>query len=156
RVCAKRLPISINTARGHLVRWPANSARAAWSLPSAIGGLLAAGSAAVILTQPFPINLLVIPAIAAGIALLMIPALAPILLVVSVPIQDAGALHVGGTALTATKVALAALIAITAIHLLTRKDDIRWSVITIPFLGYLLAQSLSLTQAVKLQAGVAE
>jgi O-antigen ligase len=138
------------------VRWPANSARTAWNFPSAVGGLLAAGSAAIILTQPFPINLLVIPAIAAGIVLLLVPALAPILLVVSVPVQDAGALHLGGTTLTATKLALAALIAVTAIHMLTRKDDIRWSVIAVPFIGYLLAQGLSLTQAVDLQAGVAE
>lgn len=138
------------------MRWLTSSARTAWSLPTVLGGLLAAGSAAVILTQPFPINLLVVPAIAAGLALLLIPALAPILLVVSVPIQDAGALITGGTALTATKLALVALIAFTAIHLLTRRDEIRWSVIVVPFIGYLLALALSLTQAVNIQAGIAE
>lgn len=138
------------------MRWPASSVRAAWPLPPVFGALLAAGSAAVILTQQFPLNLLIIPAIAAGIGLLLVPALAPILLVVSVPIQDSGALSIGGTSLTATKLALAALIAVTAIQLLTRKDEIRWSVIVVPFLGYLLAQCLSLTQAVDLRAGVAE
>lgn len=138
------------------MRWPASSARAASSFPSVIGGIFAAGSAAVILTQQFPINLLVIPAIAAGIGLLLVPALAPILLVVSVPIQDAGALSVGGTGLTATKLALAALVAVTAVHLLTRKDEIRWSIIVAPFLAYLLIQGLSLTQAVDIRSGVAE
>lgn len=138
------------------MRWPASSARAAWSYPTTIGGILAAGSAAIILSQPFPLNLLAIPAIAAGIALLLVPALAPILLVVSVPIQEAGALSVGGMALTATKLALAALIAITAIHLLARKEEIRWSAIAVPFIGYLLAMGLSLTQAVDLRSGGAE
>lgn len=138
------------------MRWPANSALAAWSFPSVLGGILAAGSATVILTQPFPINLLVIPAIAAGIALLLVPALAPILLVASVPIQETGVVDIGGIGLTATKLALAALIAFTAIHLLSRKDEIRWSVIVVPFIGYLLAQILSLTQAADLRSGGAE
>ena len=138
------------------MRWLVSSARAAWPVPSFVGGILASASAAVILTQQFPINLLVVPAIAGGIALLLIPALAPILLVVSVPIQDVAALSIGGSALTATKLTLATLIAVTAIHLLIRKDEIRWSIIVVPFLGYLIAQGLSLIVAVDIKSGIAE
>lgn len=123
---------------------------------SLLGWLLAIAATGLILSQPFPINLALIPAIALGIAYLLRPVLAPILLVASVPIQTVGAITLGGIELTATKAALAAAAATFLICVMTRHDSLRWSSIMIPYAAYLLAMALSLRHAEALGPALAE
>lgn len=115
--------------------------------------ILAAGS---ILVLPSPLNLVVIPAIAAGLALLRYPWLGVTFLVLSVPVQDLGAVAVGGVVLTATKAGLAAVFGLILIQLLTRKENIPGTILMVPFGVYLLAMLVSIIDARDFGAAVAE
>lgn len=141
-----------------MVRWsiasPFNAP--AFNLPAIVGLGLSVVAAVWLLALPFPANLIIVPALAVGVAYLLVPALAPIALVASVPVQLAGAVSIGGIQLTATKVALAAAVVAFLLQLLTRHDSIRGSVIIIPYLAYLVAMVISLYAAVDVREGVAE
>lgn len=134
------------------------TARALPGVPghTAAGWLLAAAAVVAILALPGPLQLLAIPAVAVGVAYLAVPALAPVLLVASVPIQTTGAVSAGGVQWTATKVALAAALGAAAIHLVTRRDAVRWSSIVVPYVAYLLVMVASLRNAHELRPGIAE
>ena len=120
------------------------------------GIILAVVAAGLIVRQPFPINVGLVPAIGVAVADLLLPVVSPLLLVASVPMQTVGAFSLGGVGLTATKLALAASLAALLVHLVTRRDGMRGSVILIPYIGYLLAMLLSLSVAQDLNAGFTE
>ncbi|HET7035494.1 MAG TPA: O-antigen ligase family protein [Thermomicrobiaceae bacterium] len=111
-------------------------------------------AAAVIAVPIYPLNLVVIPAIALGVALLLNPVLAPIMLILSVPAQDVGALVVGGASVTGTRLALAAAIAALALQLPTRGERMRGTWLLAPFGLYLSAILLSLLGARQLAPGI--
>lgn len=141
---------------GSLVRWSITSPAASLSAPTLAGLVLSVGVAAVILTLPFPLNLAAAPAIAAGIAYLRYPPLGPLLLIASVPVQTVGAASLGGVGLTATRATLLAAVAACAIHLITRRESIRWSVIVIPFVAYILTMVVSLRAAHDLRPALSD
>lgn len=101
-------------------------------------------------------NVGVVPAIATIVAYVLLPVVSPLLLVASVPMQTVGAFNLGGVGLTATKLALAGSVAALLIHLVTRRDGLRGSVILVPYVGYVLAMVLSLSVAQDLSAGFTE
>ncbi len=122
----------------------------------AIGLLLATFAGLSVLRAPAPVNLGLFPGIAFGVALVLVPWLGPLVLAASVPVQQFGAVTLGGSALTATKVALVAALAAFAIQILSRREDIRISIILIPYLAWFGAMFVSLFGATDVRAGVAE
>ena len=120
------------------------------------GIALALVAAALIVRQPFPVNLGIVPAAGVAVAYLLVPVVSPLLLIASVPMQTVGAFSLGGTGLTATKVALAGSVAVLLIHLVTRRDSLRGSIVLVPYVGYLLTMLLSLKVAQDLGAGFTE
>ena len=122
--------------------------------PSRAGVLLALLTAAVIAAPVYPINLVLIPAIAFGIALLLHPMLAPVILIFSVPVQDVGGVMMGGASVTGTRLALVAVIAALALQLPTRGERLRGTWLLAPFGLYLSAILLSLLGARQLSPGV--
>ncbi len=122
------------------------------------GGGLVAGIAAawVVVTLPRPMGVALGPALVVGLAALLLPAVAPILLVASVPVQEAGAAAMGGVALTATKLALALAVALALVHLVTARRAIHGSWLLVPYLAYLTTMAISLHGARDARAGLAE
>lgn len=121
-----------------------------------LGLLLAVLSALAVLRAPSPINLGLVPGITLGVALVLAPWLGPLLLAASVPVQQFGAVGFGGASLTATKVALVAALAALLIQLISRRDDIRFSLLFVPYIAWFGAMILSLHAAVDVRAGLAE
>ncbi|HLI52435.1 MAG TPA: O-antigen ligase family protein, partial [Thermomicrobiaceae bacterium] len=121
-----------------------------------LGAALSLLATAWILVLPFPINLALVPAVLLALGYLLQPALAPLLLVLSVPVQTAGAVSMGGSQITATKLALAATVLAVLIYLFARRLRPRGSVILIPFFAYLLTMFISLRNAVSYSAAFTE
>jgi len=124
--------------------------------PTLFGWALAVAAVLAILILPRPFDLLAIPAVAAGLFYLLVPAAAAVFLVASVPVQATGAVSAGGVEWTATKVALGAAVGALAVHLVTRRETIRWSSILVPYCAYLLVMVASLHDAQFLRPGIAE
>lgn len=124
--------------------------------PTLIGWVLAVTAVLAILVLPRPFDLLAIPAVAAGLFYLLVPAAAAVFLVASVPVQATGAISAGGVEWTATKVALGAAMGALAIHLVTRRETIRWSSILVPYGAYLLVMVASMHDAQYLRPAIAE
>ncbi|MBX6342697.1 MAG: O-antigen ligase family protein, partial [Thermomicrobiaceae bacterium] len=121
------------------------------------GGLVAGLVAAwVVVTLPRPMGVALGPALVVGLAALLLPAVAPILLVASVPVQEAGAVALGGVALTATKLALGLAVALALVHLVTARRAIHGSWLLVPYLAYLTTMAISLHGARDTRAGLAE
>ncbi|MDI3341061.1 MAG: O-antigen ligase family protein [Sphaerobacter sp.] len=138
------------------MRWSITRPALAPTGSSALGWALAALAALAMVAVPAPLNLLAIPAIAVGVACVRAPAVPPVLLVASVPIQAVGAVAVSGVQLTATKAALAASAGALLLHLVTRRDSLRWSSVLVPYGAYLLVMVASLYRAQELRPGIAE
>lgn len=113
-----------------------------------LGAALGLLAAAWIIILPFPLNLALVPAVLLALGYLLLPAMAALLLVLSVPVQTAGAVSMGGSQLTATKLALAATVLAVLVYLFARRMRPRGSVLFIPFGAYLLAMFISLHNAV--------
>lgn len=130
--------------------------RAVTRLPSLAGLLASLVLALAILSLPFPLNLLLVPGAILGILVLRFPASAPILLVASVPIQDAGAVSLGVQTLTATKAAVAATAIVLPLALLAQRRALRVPPPALALVLYMMAQVLSLRSARELLPGLAE
>ena len=129
------------------------STRSFWLV---LGLALAASSGWIILRAPSPINLALFPGIAFGLAVVLVPWLGPMLLAVSVPVQQFGSISMGGVGLTATKVAIAASLAALLIQLVSRRETLRGSILLVPYFAWFGAMILSLHGAVDMRAGLAE
>ncbi len=129
------------------------STRSFWLL---LGLVLAAVSGWVILRAPAPINLAFFPAIAFGLVVVCVPWLGPLLLAVSVPVQQFGSISMGGVGLTATKLAIAASLAALLIQLVSRRESLRGSILLIPYLAWFGAMILSTHGAIDMHASLAE
>jgi O-antigen ligase len=125
-------------------------------LVSGGGLLLAAVASLVVLFAPYPINIGIVPGIVFGTILVLVPWAGPLALVASVPLQEFHALPFGGMTLTATKVALAAAAAAFLIQVVSRRDNLRGSILFVPYLAFLGTMILSLHGAVDIHAGIAE
>lgn len=121
-----------------------------------LGLSLAVGAALLILRLPFPFGPAIIVAAVAGLALLLAPWFGLAALVISVPVQDAGAFAFGGVALTATKLALAGVVVMLVFQLTQRGERIRGSSVLLVFGLYIATMFISLFAASSLAAGFAE
>jgi hypothetical protein len=122
----------------------------------ALGLILALASGWIVLRAPAPIDIGFFPGIAFGLAVVLVPWLGPLVLAASVPIQQFGATSMGGVSLTATKVAIAAAAAAFLVQILSRREELRGSILMIPYLAWFGAMALSLYGATDVTAGVAE
>ncbi|MGA7672539.1 MAG: O-antigen ligase family protein [Nitrolancea sp.] len=129
------------------------STRVLWLL---FGLALAAASGWVVLRAPSPVNLGFFPGVAFGLAVVLVPWLGPLILALSVPVQQFGSVSMGGVGLTATKVAIAASLAAFLIQIVSRREALRGSILLVPFVAWYGAMSLSLRGAVDMNAGFAE
>jgi O-antigen ligase len=125
-------------------------------LPEVVGGLASAALAVAMLGLPVPLDILLVPGVALGVLVLLVPAAAPIFLVASVPIQDLGAVALGGQVLTATKVAVATTAVVVPLALFGKQRLVRIPMLAVALLLYILAQVISLRSAPELLPGFAE
>ncbi len=87
---------------------------------------------------------------------MLVPWLGPLILAASVPVQQFAAISLGGSSLTATKVAIAAALAAFLIQLLSRRESLRGSILLVPYIAWFGAMALSLHGAVDVKAGITE
>lgn len=138
------------------MRWSISSSAPPINAATVVGLALSVVAAAIILNQPFPLNVAVIPGAAIGVAYLLYPLLGPLLLVASVPVQLVGASSFAGVGLSATKLALGGAVAAFVIQVVARRERLRGSTILAPYIAYLLAMVISLDAAQSLGSALAE
>lgn len=118
------------------------------ALPVALGVV----AAVLLLSLPWPGNLLILAGAACGVTALLSPSVAIGLLLLSIPVQDYGEARLGAVHLTLTKTLIVAVAIGWAFGALTRRRPFRSSWVAGPFALYVLVVALSVVAAERVPA----